>query len=212
MKKLSSFAKNMRERIYVNSALIQRLHSSHLQFSTPPPPPTVHLLRRFDALDTINNFKILSIRNFKFLCTVVKWMALSVVAHEPLILLPSKEIKMLMCANNGKRHYWTTGAPVPAPVNPGHFFQPRPGLSNFLNPGPGPCLFVFYYPAPAWQFIPQPQHFLPSRPGWVNKYAKTCSFQLSIVYSEYLKSPIIQHGIENTIMLQSLERYFLLRA
>ena len=66
--KLSSFAKNMRERIYVNSALIQRFHSSHLQFSTPLPPPTVHLLRRLDALglDAINNFKILKIRNFNF--------------------------------------------------------------------------------------------------------------------------------------------------
>ena len=48
-------------RIYVNSALIYQLHSSHLQFSTPLPPPTVHLLRKLGASDTINNIEILNI-------------------------------------------------------------------------------------------------------------------------------------------------------
>ena len=33
-------------RIYVNSATISPICSSHLQFSTPLPPPTVHLLRK----------------------------------------------------------------------------------------------------------------------------------------------------------------------
>ena len=36
--------------IAVNSAIIFHIHSSHLQFST------VHLLRKLDALNTINNF------------------------------------------------------------------------------------------------------------------------------------------------------------
>ena len=48
-------------RTYVNSALIYHLHSSHLQFSTPLPPPPVHLLRRLDALNTTNNFELLNI-------------------------------------------------------------------------------------------------------------------------------------------------------
>ena len=42
--------------IHVNSALIFHLHSSHLQFSTPLPPPTVHLIRKLYALNVINNF------------------------------------------------------------------------------------------------------------------------------------------------------------
>ena len=47
--------------MYVNSAQIYHLHNSHLQFSTPLPPPTVHLLRRCDALNTINKFEKLNI-------------------------------------------------------------------------------------------------------------------------------------------------------
>ena len=41
--------------IYVNSATIFHLRSSHLQFTTPLPPPTFHLLKRLHALNTINN-------------------------------------------------------------------------------------------------------------------------------------------------------------
>ena len=84
--------------IYVNSALAYHLHSSHLQFSTPLPPPpqftppvlhpssptstvhtssspplspspTVHLLRRLYALDTVNNFEILNIKILISLCS-----------------------------------------------------------------------------------------------------------------------------------------------
>ena len=35
---------------YVNSALVFHLQSSHLQFSTPLPPPTVHLLTGLQTL------------------------------------------------------------------------------------------------------------------------------------------------------------------
>ena len=58
-------------RTYVNSAPIYHLHSSHLQFSTPLPPPTVHQLRKLNVLNDIYNFKILDINNL-FFCAVVK--------------------------------------------------------------------------------------------------------------------------------------------
>ena len=64
--KESTYFKSLAGSEYVNSALIYHLHSSHLQFSTPLPPPTVNLLRRLDSLNTINDFEILNISIFNF--------------------------------------------------------------------------------------------------------------------------------------------------
>ena len=41
--------------LYVNSATIFHLRSSHLLFFTPLPPPTVHLQRRLHILNTVSN-------------------------------------------------------------------------------------------------------------------------------------------------------------
>ena len=66
---LKKYVSNWPGRTYVNSALTYHLHNSHLQFPTPLPPPTVPLLRRFDAMDTINNFEVLNINILISLCS-----------------------------------------------------------------------------------------------------------------------------------------------